>query len=65
MRQYRTAAGRIAAMGEMAALRGGASEKETVLDMPRQAFIPGLVDAHCHLGMWVDGLGFDGDDGKR
>ena len=26
---------------------------------------PGLVDAHTHLGMWEDGLGFEGDDGNE
>lgn len=27
--------------------------------------LPGLVDAHCHIGMWEDGLGFEGDDGNE
>ena len=26
---------------------------------------PGFIDAHCHLGMWEDGLGFEGDDGNE
>ncbi len=26
---------------------------------------PGLVDAHSHLGMWEDGLDFEGDDGNE
>ena len=26
---------------------------------------PGFVDAHTHLGMWEDGLGFEGDDGNE
>ena len=27
--------------------------------------LPGFVDAHCHLGMFGDGLGFEGDDGNE
>lgn len=26
---------------------------------------PGFVDAHTHMGMWEDGLGFEGDDGNE
>ncbi len=27
--------------------------------------IPGLIDAHCHVGMFEDSLGFEGDDGNE
>jgi imidazolonepropionase-like amidohydrolase len=27
--------------------------------------MPGIIDAHCHIGMWEDGLGFEGDDGNE
>lgn len=26
---------------------------------------PAFVDAHCHIGMFADGLGFEGDDGNE
>ena len=26
--------------------------------------LPGFVDAHCHIGMWEDGIGFEGADGN-
>ncbi len=26
---------------------------------------PGFIDAHCHIGMWEDGLAFEGDDGNE
>lgn len=26
---------------------------------------PGFIDAHCHVGMWEDGVGFEGDDGNE
>ncbi len=27
--------------------------------------MPGMIDAHCHIGMWEDSLGFEGDDGNE
>lgn len=27
--------------------------------------LPGLIDAHSHLGMWQEGSGFEGDDGNE
>jgi len=27
--------------------------------------MPGMIDAHCHVGMWEDGLGFEGADGNE
>lgn len=27
--------------------------------------LPGFVDAHCHVGMWEDGMGFEGADGNE
>jgi imidazolonepropionase-like amidohydrolase len=27
--------------------------------------VPGFVDAHCHVGMWEDSVGFEGDDGNE
>ncbi len=27
--------------------------------------MPGIIDAHCHIGMWEDSLGFEGDDGNE
>ncbi len=26
---------------------------------------PGLIDAHCHIGMWEDGMDFEGADGNE
>lgn len=26
---------------------------------------PGFIDAHCHIGMFEDGMGFEGDDGNE
>ncbi|MFO7887554.1 MAG: hypothetical protein R6U59_04480 [Eubacteriales bacterium] len=27
--------------------------------------VPGLIDGHCHLGMWEEGIGFEGADGNE
>lgn len=38
---------------------------EQVIDAAGAAVYPGFVDAHTHLGMWEDGLTFEGDDGNE
>ncbi len=35
------------------------------IDLEGKFLYPGLVDAHCHLGMFEDSLGFEGDDGNE
>lgn len=37
---------------------------ETIEFHGEQCF-PGFIDAHTHLGMWEDSLGFEGDDGNE
>ena len=34
-------------------------------DISGMTVYPGFIDAHCHLGMWEDGLSFEGDDGNE
>lgn len=36
-----------------------------VLDAEGGHILPGFVDAHCHLGMFGDAQGFEGDDGNE
>ncbi|WP_283124994.1 amidohydrolase [Angelakisella massiliensis] len=36
-----------------------------VLDGQGGFLTPGFIDAHCHLGMWEEGLAFEGDDGNE
>ena len=55
--------GKIAAVGEMADYSG--TDDGHVVDLAGKRIYPGFIDAHTHLGMWDDGLGFEGDDGNE
>lgn len=35
------------------------------IDVSGCTVTPGFVDAHCHIGMFEDGMGFEGDDGNE
>ena len=54
---------KIAAVGPMEALPAGYSGE--VLDAEGGHIIPGFIDAHCHLGLFGDALGFEADDGNE
>lgn len=56
--------GKIADLGAMANLPQEAAGYE-VIDAKGAFLTPGLIDAHSHLGMWEDGLNFEGDDGNE
>lgn len=36
-----------------------------VVDCTDKLVMPGFIDAHCHLGLWEDSIGFEGDDGNE
>ena len=36
-----------------------------LIDVQGGHVCPGFVDAHCHLGMFGDAVGFEGDDGNE
>ena len=38
---------------------------DRVIDAKGKYVLPGLVDAHCHVGMFEDSVGFEGDDGNE
>lgn len=55
--------GKITGAGAMEALSLPAGAE--VLDLMGCHIYPGLVDAHSHLGMFGDSLGFEGEDGNE
>ena len=55
--------GKITATGRMDELQ--LPEQAEVLDVTGCHIYPGLVDAHSHLGMFGDSLGFESDDGNE
>lgn len=42
-----------------------APEGTEVIDAAGLWVMPGIVDPHCHIGMWEDGMGFEGADGNE
>lgn len=38
---------------------------DDIMDGNGLTIYPGFIDAHCHIGMWDDGLTFEGEDGNE
>lgn len=53
--------GKITAVGKEVPIPEGCD----VTDAQGLNLLPGLIDAHCHLGLFEDGMGFEGDDGNE
>ncbi|MBC3515131.1 amidohydrolase [Neobittarella massiliensis] len=60
----RTRGTKIHSLGDMGEL-DGPLPGEQVIDLQGAHMYPGFVDAHSHLGMWGNGLGFEGADGNE
>ncbi|HOV70138.1 MAG TPA: amidohydrolase, partial [Clostridia bacterium] len=41
------------------------AEGAAKVDAQGMTVLPGLIDAHCHIGMWEDGIGDEGADGNE
>ena len=54
--------GKITAVGPMEELTAVA---EGAMDAQGGHILPGFIDAHCHLGLFGDSLGFEADDGNE
>ncbi len=52
--------GKIAAIGQSLQASGA-----KVYDLTGKLLMPGFIDAHCHVGMWEDGMGEEGADGNE
>lgn len=53
---------KIESVGDMAKLDSRLLKNEKVLDVKGDLVLPGLIDAHCHIGMIGDGIGFEAED---
>lgn len=60
--------GKIVAVGESfnaSKLAGIDKADLTTVDASGKYVLPGFIDAHCHVGMWEDSTGFEGEDGNE
>jgi len=59
--------GKIKEVGDSGRLPGNfaAEAGMDVIDAEGGFILPGFVDAHCHLGLWEDSTGFEGEDGNE
>lgn len=55
--------GRIAAIGSMETCPDAPSGEK--IDLDGALVLPGFVDAHSHIGLFEDSLGFEGEDGNE
>lgn len=53
--------GKIAAVGADLKVPDGIE----IIDANGLLVTPGLVESHCHVGMWEEGIGFEGEDGNE
>lgn len=56
--------GKIEKIGDMADL-SEMPKDAGIIDAKGSIVTPGLIDAHSHIGMWEDGVNFEGDDGNE
>lgn len=42
-----------------------APKNAEIIDCTDKVVMPGFIDAHCHLGLWEDSIGFEGADGNE
>jgi imidazolonepropionase-like amidohydrolase len=54
-------AGRILAVGDSVTIPEDAER----YDADGRVVMPGLIDAHCHVGLWPEGVGWDHSDGNE
>lgn len=62
----KTENGKITAVGEMRELTESAEAfSDTDFNAEGANLYPGFIDCHTHLGMWENGIGFEGADGNE
>lgn len=40
-------------------------ETAEIIELNGKMVLPGFIDAHCHVGMFDEGMGFEGSDGNE
>lgn len=56
---------KIARVGDMAELNENELNETHIIDAAGCLVLPGFIDAHCHLGLFDDSMGFEGEDGNE
>ncbi len=57
--------GKITGIGKMSCAETGRLHDSEVIDAQGNYVLPGYIDAHCHLGLFDDSMGFEGEDGNE
>ncbi len=57
--------GKIVEAGDMSAFASFSSQPCETIDVSGCHVTPGLIDAHCHVGMWEDSMDLEGADGNE
>lgn len=55
--------GKIGKIGDMSEFSHDSDAE--IIDACGAVITPGMIDAHSHIGMWEDGIDFEGDDGNE
>ncbi|MDF2984799.1 MAG: amidohydrolase, imidazolonepropionase [Eubacterium sp.] len=55
----------IAVGNDLSEIEAGLTSDVTKIDAKGGYVLPGFIDAHSHIGMWEDAIGFEGDDGNE
>ncbi len=55
----------IHSLGDMADCKEKEQNFSEVYDAQGAYALPGFIDAHCHVGLWEEGAGAEGDDGNE
>ncbi len=56
---------KITELGQMSDFDETKYNAPEIIDAQGAHICPGLIDAHCHIGMWEDSMGFEGADGNE
>ncbi len=56
---------KIKEVGDTGKAKYNEADMEHIIDAEGGYVLPGFIDAHCHVGMWEDSIGFEGDDANE